>query len=645
MPNEVNHHHHGVNSSASIKPARPRGGHGPMAMGPVEKPKNFKSAMLQLFGYLGKYKVQLIVVFVFAIASTIFTIVGPKILGQATTELANGLMKKASGTGSIDFDKIQKIIIELLGLYLISAICSYVQGFIMAGIAQRSSYELRKDIASKMNRLPLSYFDRTSQGDVLSRVTNDVDTIGQSLNQSLSQVITSIVTIIGIAIMMFSISWLMTLVSLLVLPVSGIVVSKVAKKSQKYFDSQQESLGAVNGHVEEMYGGHTIVKAFNGEDRSLETFDKYNEELFNSAKKSQFLSGLMQPITNFIGNVGYVLVCLLGGILATHDKIVILGMSFTGMAISIGDIQAFIQYVRQFNQPITQAAQVINMLQSAAAASERVFEFLNEKELEPDNPNPISIYDEDGNICIPSTVTFDQVHFGYLPNEIIINDFNMRIGEGQKVAIVGPTGAGKTTIVKLLMRFYELNSGNIYIGDKNIKDFKRSDLRKMFGMVLQDAWLFNGTVMDNLKYSKPDATDEEVYEAARMARVDHFVKTLDHGYNTMLNEETSNISSGQKQLLTIARAFLCDPKILILDEATSNVDTRTEVLIQEGMDNLMKGRTSFVIAHRLSTIRNADEIIVLDKGDIVEIGDHNELLAANGFYAKLYNSQFEGAEI
>lgn len=617
---------------------------GPGVGGSSDKAKDFKGTMLQLLAYMKQYRIHLVVVFVFAVLSTIFTIVGPKILGTATTELANGLIAKVQGTGSIDFDKIQGILLLLLGLYLISMICSYIQGFVMATISQNVAYKMRRDLTEKINKLPLTYFDKTSQGDVLSRVTNDIDTIGQSLNQSLTQVITSVVMIVGIVGMMISISWMMTIVAFVVLPLSAIFISRIVKYSQKYFDSQQNSLGMVNGHVEEMYGGHIIVKAFNGEEDSVEKFNGYNEELYRSAWKSQFLSGLMQPVTQFIGNIGYVLVCLLGGVLAINDSVTIVGITFTGVGIAIGDIQAFIQYVRQFNQPIAQLAQVVNMLQSAAAASERVFEFLNEKEMEPDAAHPVEIRDAQGTITVPSTVTFDQVSFGYHPDKIIIHNFNLRVGEGQKVAIVGPTGAGKTTIVKLLMRFYELNGGAIYVGDHDIKAYRRNDLRSMFGMVLQDAWLFNGTVMENLRYSKLDASDAEVYEAAKAARVDHFVKTLEHGYDTMLDEETSNISQGQKQLLTIARAFLSNPKILILDEATSNVDTRTEVLIQEGMDNLMKGRTSFVIAHRLSTIRNADVIIVMDQGDIVEIGDHDELLARDGFYAKLYNSQFEEAE-
>lgn len=633
-------------SNETRKPPKgPMGGHGPMGGGaPVEKAKDFKGTMIQLLKYLSSAKWLMVVAFIFAIGSTIFIVVGPDILGTATTEVANGLMNKATTGVGIDFDKIFDIIMFLVGLYLVSAIFQYVQGFIMATISQNLAYRLRKDLSAKMDRLPLSYFDKTSQGDVLSRVTNDIDLIGQSLNQSLAQVITSIVQVIGIAIMMLKISWVMSIVAFCVLPVSGVLMIAITKRSQKYFISQQRSLGFVNGHVEEMYGGHTIVKAFNGEEDSLEKFSEYNEQLYNSAWKSQFLSGLMQPITQFIGNIGYVFVVLVGGILASHGEISVFGLVFTGVGVTIGNIQSFIQYVRMFNQPIAQAAQIMNMLQSTAAASERVFEFLNEKEEEPEIANPVDIHDENGKVTVQGTVAFEDVRFGYTPDKIVIKHFSMFIKDGQKVAIVGPTGAGKTTIVKLLMRFYELNSGTIYVGGHDIKDYRRSDLRSLFGMVLQDAWLFNGSVKENLRYSRLNATDEEVYEAAKTAHVDHFIKTLEHGYDTELNEETSNISQGQKQLLTIARAFLADPKVLILDEATSNVDTRTEVLIQKGMDELMKGRTSFIIAHRLSTIRNADIILVMNEGDIVEVGDHDELLARGGFYANLYNSQFSEEE-
>ena len=631
-----------MSKSETRKPsAGPMGGHGPMGGGvPGEKAKNFKGTMIQLIKYMSSFKWLLIIAFIFAIGSTIFIIVGPDILGNATTVLAEGLAAKAYGTGEIDFNEIWNIIMLLVGLYIVSTIFSYIQGYIMATISQKVAYNLRKDLADKVNRLPLSYYDRTSHGDVLSRVTNDVDMIGQSLNQSLPQIISSIVQVFGIAFMMIRISWILSLVAFCVLPISGVLVMMVTKRSQKYFISQQKSLGLVNGHVEEMYGGHTIVKAFNGEQDSVATFDEYNNTLYTSAWRSQFLSGLMQPITQFIGNVGYVFVVLVGGILAVNPDITIFGIVFTGVGITIGNIQAFIQYVRMFNQPIAQAAQVMNMLQSTAAASERVFEFLNEKDEVKEVENPVQIYDTNGDVCIDGSVTFENVRFGYTPDKIVINHFSMFIKDGHKVAIVGPTGAGKTTIVKLLMRFYELNDGAIYVGGHDITQYRRSDLRSLFGMVLQDAWLFNGSVIDNLRYSKLDASDEEVYAAAKAAHVDHFIKTLDNGYQTQLNEETSNISQGQKQLLTIARAFLADPKVLILDEATSNVDTRTEVLIQQGMEQLMKGRTSFIIAHRLSTIRNADIILVMKDGDIVEVGDHDDLLARGGFYANLYNSQF-----
>lgn len=631
------------NTQTRKPPKGPMGG--PMGGGrPVEKAKDFKGTMIQLLKYLGRYQWLLVLALLFAVGSTIIVIIGPDILGGATTLLAEGLQAKASGSGSIDFNGILDIIIQLVGLYIFSMICGYVQGFVMATISQRTSYNIRKELSEKINHLPLNYFDRTSQGDVLSRVTNDIDTIGMSLNQSLSQVISSIVQVVGIAFMMIKISWVMSLVAFCVLPISGILILLVTKRSQRYFIAQQKSLGLVNGHVEEMYGGHTIVKAFNGEKDSLERFNEYNDQLYRSAWKSQFLSGLMQPITQFIGNIGYVFVVLVGGILATNSEITIFGIVFAGVGVTIGNIQSFIQYVRMFNQPIAQAAQIMNMLQSTAAAGERVFEFLNEKDEEAETTSPVEIYDENGKVIVDGTVAFEDVRFGYNPDKIVIKHFSMFIKDGQKVAIVGPTGAGKTTIVKLLMRFYELNSGTIYVGGHDIKDYRRSDLRSLFGMVLQDAWLFSGSVMDNLRYSKLNATDEEVYAAAKAAHVDHFIKTLENGYDTLLNEETSNISQGQKQLLTIARAFLADPKVLILDEATSNVDTRTEVLIQEGMEKLMRGRTSFIIAHRLSTIRNADIILVMNEGDIVEVGDHDELLARGGFYANLYNSQFAEEE-
>ena len=590
-----------------------------------EKAKDFKGTLGKLFKYLRPYYFRLVIVVIFASASTVFAIVGPKILAKATDKLSEGIMAKVAGTGGIDFDYIGQIILILVGLYLISALFSYIQGFITSTISQRVAYDLRTSISQKMDRMPLSYFDKHTSGDILSRVTNDIDTIAQSLNQSMSQVITSTVTVIGIFIMMLTISPVMTLIAVCVLPVSMVLIGLVMKRSQKYFARQQAALGDVNGHIEEMYGGHNVVKAFNGEAASVEQFNEYNDNLYESAWKSQFFSGLMQPITGFVGNVGYVAVCLLGGVLAG------------GGSITIGDIQAFIQYVRQFNQPITQLAQTMNMLQSTAAAAERVFEFLGEEELEPETPKVTA----DEVAKVEGSVTFADVNFGYLKDQTIINDFSLHVHAGQTVAIVGPTGAGKTTIVKLLMRFYELNSGSILIDGKDIRDFGRQDLRSLFGMVLQDTWLFNGTIKENLMYGKLDASDEEVKEACKVAYVDHFVQTLENGYETMINEESSNISQGQKQLLTIARAFLKDPKILILDEATSSVDTRTEVLIQKGMEKLMEGRTSFVIAHRLSTIRDADTIIVMKDGDIVELGNHDSLLAKDGFYASLYRSQFE----
>ncbi|AWH77912.1 ABC transporter ATP-binding protein [Clostridioides difficile] len=606
-----------------------RMGRGPMgkSMGAGQKANDFKGTMRKLIAYLSKFKISIILVIVFAIGSASFSIVGPKILGKATTKIFEGLVSKVSGGNvGIDFNAIGKILTFLLCLYLISALFSFIQGFIMSGISQKVSYNLRKEISAKLDRLPMKYFDTKTHGEILSRITNDIDTLNQSLNQSMTQLITSVTTMIGVLIMMLSISGIMTLVAVLILPISMFVISRIIKKSQKYFRYQQEYLGNVNGQVEETYSGQTIVKAFNREDEVIEEFDKLNDSLYNSAWKSQFLSGIMQPLMMFIGNLGYVMVSILGGWLAIKKTI------------EVGDIQSFIQYVRNFTQPMTQIAQVANLLQSTAAASERVFEFLEEEEEDQIVENAVSI---DG---LEGKIDFENVNFGYNPNKTIINDFSVNVKPGQKVAIVGPTGAGKTTIVKLLMRFYDVNSGSILIDGHNIKDFNRSELREMFGMVLQDTWLFSGSIMENIRYGKLNATDEEVIEAAKSAHVHRFIKTLPDGYKMKLNEEASNVSQGQKQLLTIARAILADPKILILDEATSSVDTRTEVLIQKAMDNLMEGRTSFVIAHRLSTIRDADMILVMNEGDIVEQGNHEELLKKGGFYANLYNSQFEENE-
>ena len=598
---------------------------GPMGHGRMggEKAKDFKGTMGKLIKYMSAFKIQMLFVVIFAIGGTVFNIIGPKILGKATTEIFNGLVSKVSGGSGMDFEKIATILLTALALYVTSALCSLVQGFLMTGVSQKTTYRLRKEISQKINRMPMNYFDTRTHGEVLSRVTNDVDTLGQSLNQSATQIITSTTTIIGVLVMMLSISPLMTLVALLILPVSLGMISFVMKHSQKYFKGQQEYLGNVNGQVEEVYSGHNIVKAFNKEKDVIKEFEETNDKLYDSAWKSQFLSGMMMPIMQFVGNLGYVGVVILGGVLAAKKTI------------EVGDIQSFIQYVRNFTQPIQQLAQVANMLQSTAAASERVFEFLEEEEEDQTVPNPVSVEGLEGN------VTFEHVHFGYNEDKIIINDFSVDVKEGQKIAIVGPTGAGKTTMIKLLMRFYDVNSGAILIDGHNVKEFNRSELRQMFGMVLQDTWLFHGSIKDNIKYGKLDATDEEVIEAAKAARVHRFVQTLPGGYDMELNEEASNVSQGQKQLLTIARAILADPKILILDEATSSVDTRTEIQIQKAMDTLMKGRTSFVIAHRLSTIRDADVILVMKDGDIVEQGNHEELLAKNGFYADLYNSQFE----
>ena len=601
---------------------------GPMRRGQsTEKPKDFKKTTKKLIdSYLSKYKIGIIIVIIFAIGSTIFTIVGPKILGNATTEIFNGLVSKLSGGSGIDFGKVGQIALMLLGLYLISAIFSFVQGFTMTGIAQKLTYRIRNDIISKINRLPMNYFDKKTHGEVLSVITNDIDTLGMNLNQSITQIITAICTIIGILIMMLSISWQMTLISLVILPVAGFVVRIIVGKSQKYFSKQQEYLGHVNGQVEEIYGGLTVVKAFNAEDKVVKEFDKANDELYHSAWRSQFLSGLMHPVMNFISNIGYVGVAVAGGYLAINGTI------------TVGNIQSFIQYNKQFTQPINQIAQISSMLQSMVAAAERVFEFLEQ---------PEEVNTAKGNIdtsTLKGNVEFKNVKFGYNPDKTIIKDFSAKVKEGQKIAIVGPTGAGKTTMVKLLMRFYDVTDGEILVDGHNIKDFDRGELRKMFGMVLQDTWLFGGTVKDNIKYSKEDATDDEVIQAAKAAHVHHYIKTLPNGYNSMINEESSNISAGQKQLLTIARVILADPKILILDEATSSIDTRTEIQIQAAMDNLMKGRTSFVIAHRLSTIKNSDLILVMNQGDIVEQGTHEELLVKGGFYADLYNSQFDEEE-
>jgi len=608
---------------------------GPMGGGPMggmmrgaEKPRNFKATMSKLIRYLSVYKVSIFVVFGFAIASTIFMIAGPKILGKATTKLFEGIVNQIAGTGTgIDFVYIGNIVLLMVGLYFISAVFSYIQGWIMTNVSMKLTYQFRKDISAKINRLPFKYFDNTNQGEVLSRVTNDVDTISQTLNQSMTQIITSVTTIIGVLAMMFSISWIMTIVALVILPLSALFISVVVKQSQKFFKQQQDYLGHVNGHVEEMFGGHVVMKAFNGEEKSLEKFDSYNNTLYSSAWKSQFLSGLMMPIMNFIGNLGYVAIAILGGWLAIKK------------AITVGDIQAFIQYVRSFTQPIAQVANISNILQQTAASAERVFEFLAEPEDVEDIANPVNIENVKGN------VEFKDVHFGYNPDKIIINDFCANIEPGQKIAIVGPTGAGKTTMVKLLMRFYDVSSGAILLDGHDIRNFTRKNLRRQFGMVLQDAWLYNGSIMENIRYGLLGAKDEDVIAAAKTAYVDHFIRTLPDGYNMVLDEETSNISQGQKQLLTIARAILANPRILILDEATSSVDTRTEVLIQKAMDNLMHNRTSFIIAHRLSTIRNADLILVMNNGDIVEQGKHAELLAKKGFYADIYNSQFEAADM
>lgn len=605
--------------------SRPMRRRGPMGMGAGEKAKDFKGSVGKLIKYMKNFKFAVLAVMIFAIGSTIFSIAGPKVLAKATDALFDGLVDKIAGTGGIDFTKIGKILLILLGMYLISALFQFIQGFIMTSVSQKVCYQLRRDISKKINRMPMNYFDKRTHGEVLSHVTNDVDTLGMSLNQSITQFITSVTTVIGILIMMLTISPMLTLIALVIVPLSGVIVGIVVKHSQKYFHDQQEYLGHVNGQVEEVYGGHNVVKAFNREQAVLADFDKANNVLYTSAWKSQFISGIMMPIMQFVGNLGYVAVAVFGAYLAMEGKI------------TVGDIQSFIQYVKSFTQPIQQLAQVSSMIQSTAAAAERIFEFLEEEE-EPqtaENHAPVAIGD------VKANVEFDHVKFGYSDDKIIIHDFSAKVKEGQKIAIVGPTGAGKTTMVKLLMRFYDLNGGKISIDGNDITSFDRSELREAFGMVLQDTWLFNGTIMENIRYGRLDATDEDVIAAAKAAHVHHFIETLPGGYNMVLNEEASNVSQGQKQLLTIARAILADNKILILDEATSSVDTRTEIMIQKAMDNLMKGRTSFIIAHRLSTIRDADLILVMKDGDIIEQGSHDQLMAQGGFYSELYNSQFD----
>ncbi len=604
------------------EPRRGPMGHGPGGrMMPGEKPKNLKGTLAKLIAFMGRFKAAIVVVLVFAVGSTIFNIVGPKVLSTATTELFNGIVAKIDGSGGIDFDAIARILVFTLGLYLLSAACSFVQGWIMSSVSQRTCYQLRGAIADKIDRMPMGYFERTSVGDTLSRITNDVDTLGQSLNQGVTQLITSVTTIVGVLIMMLSINPLMTLITVVILPVSIVLIMVVVKRSQKYFVAQQRTLGKINGIVEETFSGHAIVKAFNREDGTVDRFNETNAKLYGSAWKSQFFSGLMQPIMTFVGNLGYVAVAIAGSFLAVQG------------IITVGDIQAFIQYVKNFTQPITQLTQVSNVLQQMAAAAERIFEFLDAPEEEPDHATARTA-------DVECNVQFDHVRFGYDPEKPVIKDFSAQVSEGQTVALVGPTGAGKTTMVKLLMRFYDVQSGCIKIGGTDIRDFARDDLRSLFCMVLQDTWLFHGTIRDNIRYGKLDATDEEVEAAAKAAYVNHFIQTLPQGYDTEINEDASNISQGQRQLLTIARAILADRRMLILDEATSSVDTRTEERIQKAMDNLMAGRTSFVIAHRLSTIKSADLILVIRDGDIVEQGTHEELLALGGFYAELYNSQF-----
>lgn len=602
-----------------------------------DKPKNLKKALQRLFQYLGQHRMMIFLVIILSMVSTVFMIVGPKILGDAIDVLFKGVIAQINGTGTIDFDEIKRILIILVVLYLVSALFNYLQGYVMAGVTAKVTYKLREDVNKKLHKLPLKYYDKTNQGDILSRITNDIDTISQTLNQSLSQIISSVTMLIGITVMMFSISLQLSLVTLLILPASMVAVVLIMKQSQVHFKNQQESLGLVNGHVEEMLGNHTIIKAFNKEETSMQTFDEYNDTLYKSAWKANFLSSLIMPITMFIGNISYVVICILGGYYTVKGNM------------TVGGIQAFIQYVRQFNQPIAQIATISNTLQLTAAATERVFAIIDEVSEIKDNSDALSITlnkqaVNKENVYVEGSVDFDHVNFGYNEDKMIINQFTTHVEPGQKVAIVGPTGAGKTTIIKLLMRFYDVNSGAITIDGVNIQDFKRDELRKLFGIVLQDTWLFNGTIRENIRYGKLYATDAEVEQAAKDAQVDHFIKTWPNSYDMILNEETSNVSQGQKQLLTIARAILSDPKILILDEATSNVDTRTEVLIQKAMDKLMEGRTSFVIAHRLSTIKNADLIMVMKDGDIIEQGTHCELLAQDGFYAGLYASQFDNVE-
>ncbi|MGQ9522817.1 MAG: ABC transporter ATP-binding protein [Anaerolineae bacterium] len=600
-----------------------RVGHGPVMMGPVEKPRDFAGTMRKLIAYLGPHRLTILFVLLLATGSTVFSIFGPKILGQATTKLFEGLVAQLTGTGTMDFAGIGRILLTVLGLYTLSVAFSYAQGWLMTNVAVRITYQMRRDVFEKIHRMPFRYFDGTQHGEILSRLTNDVDTVNQTLNQSLMQMVTSTVTVIGMLVMMLSISWQMTLVALLVIPLSSGLVTFIIRNSQRFFAQQQAYLGRVNGHVEETFGAHIVVKAFNGEEKSLRQFDQYNESLYGVAWKAQFISGILMPMMRFVSNLGYVGVVITGGYLAVRGRI------------ALGDIQAFTQYIRGFTEPITQLANISNVLQQTVAAAERVFEFLENGEETPDPEQPVRLEQVDGQ------VEFQNVHFRYVPDAPVIRGFSARIRPGQKVAIVGPTGAGKTTLVKLLMRFYDVDDGAIRIDGHDVRHFARSDLRRLFGMVLQDTWLFNGTILENIRYGREGATEEEVVAAARAARIDRYIRTLPEGYNTVINEEMTNISQGQKQLLTIARAFLANPPMLILDEATSSVDTHTELLIQEAMDDLMRGRTSFVIAHRLSTIRNADLILVVRDGNVVEQGTHEELMARGGFYAELYNSQFE----